>query len=267
MRGSFLLQGTTMKNFVIFWGLAIFAQFCTITNVAFATSPEKSERIHAQASGFLLKIKKSGVIYTHYGIKRILNDEERQQFFAEIYSCSHYIRYIDWQQQNIRAFHIGHPIFASAQLLEDLSVGRITTNGCQDGEIYNFALKGLEYEKIFELLSELKSLDHNQRVVQINAAIFELISKKKLGKDQPDRIKLAYKIASSKVSGYDPSDIIRWGQTLLKEQGFDISVDGDFGSKSCRALKEALAKDEGYSCSETFRLDEIMSLIFTKSEK
>ena len=105
-------------------------------------------------------------------------------------------------------------------------------------------------------------MDHNQRVASINAAIFELVSKKKLGEDTPERVELAFKIASTKVSGYDPSDITRWGQTLLKEQGFNISVDGSFGPKTCQALSEAFAKNTKYTCSKTFRLEEIMFLIF-----
>ena len=114
------------------------------------------------------------------------------------------------------------------------------------------------------MLLELKSLDHDQRVAAINAAIFELVSNKKLGKDKPERVKFAFEIASTKVSGYDPSDIIRWGQTLLKERGFNILVDGSFGPRTCEALGQAFTKNTKYTCSKTFRLEEIMFLIFGK---
>ena len=251
-----------MYNFTKIFIIVSFAKFFTIASTVLAMSPEKSERIHTIAASFLIEIQENAIISKRHGVKRILKDNEREQLFDELFSCSYYSYKPNWRQEDLKVFRIGHPIFASSQLLEDLSVGRLATNGCQSGKTYSFYLKGLNYEKIFELLLELKSLDHNQRVAAINAAIFELVSNKKLGKDTPERVKFAFDIASTKVSGYDPSDIIKWGQALLKERGFNILVDGDFGPKTCQALSEAFAKNSKYSCSKTFRLEEIMFLIF-----
>ena len=244
--------------------IIVFVKVFVIASPVMAMSPEKFERIHTIAANFLIEIQKNAIISKRHGMNGILEDNEREQLFDELFTCSYYFHQPNWRQEDIKVFRIGHPIFASSQLLEDLSVGRLSTNGCQSGKTYSFYLKGLNYEKIFELLLELKSVDHDQRVSAINAAIFELVSNKKLGKDTPERVKFAFEIASTKVSGYDPSDISRWGQTLLKERGFNILVDGDFGPKTCQALREAFAKNTKYRCSKTFRLEEIMFLIFGK---
>ena len=253
-----------MYNFSKIFIVAVFTKFFVIASPVLAMSSEKSEWIHTIATSFLIEIQETAIISKRHGVKRILKDNEREQLFDELFSCSYYSYQPNWRKEDIKVFRIGHPIFASSQLLEDLSVGRLSTNGCQSGKTYSFYLKELNYEKIFELLLELKSLDHDQRVAAINAAIFELVSNKKLGKDKPERVKFAFEIASTKVSGYDPSDIIRWGQTLLKERGFNILVDGDFGPKTCQALREAFTKNTKYICSKTFRLEEIMFLIFGK---
>ena len=251
-----------MYNFLKIFIVVAFTKFFVITSPVLAMSPEKSERIHTIAASFLIEIQENAIISKRHGVERILKDNEREQLFYELFSCSYYSYQPNWRQEDLKVFRIGHPIFASSQLLEDLSVGRLSTNGCQNGKTYSFYLKDLDYEKIFELLLELRSLDHNQRVASINAAIFELVSNKKLGVDTRERVELAFKIASTKVSGYDPSDITRWGQTLLKERGFNISVDGSFGPKTCQALSESFSKNTKYTCSNTFRLEEIMFLIF-----
>ena len=251
-----------MYNFSKIFIVAAVTKFFVIASPVLAMSPEKSERIHTIAASFLIEIQDNAIISKRHGVKRILKDNEREQLFDELFSCSYYSYQPNWLQEDLKVFRIGHPIFASSQLLEDLTVGRLTTNGCQNGKTYSFYLKSLDYQKIFELLLELKSLDHNQRVASINAAIFELVSNRKLGVDTPERVEFAFEIASTKVSGYDPSDIIRWGQTLLKEQGFNISVDGSFGPKTCQALRQAFAKNTKYTCAKTFRLEEIMFLIF-----
>ena len=78
-----------MYNFSKIFIVAVFTKFFVIASPVLAMSSEKSEWIHTIATSFLIEIQENAIISKRHGVKRILKDNEREQLFDELFSCSY----------------------------------------------------------------------------------------------------------------------------------------------------------------------------------
>ena len=57
----------------------------------------------------------------------------------------------------------------------------------------------------------------------------------------PTEVQQIYELVDTFRTGYSGTDIIFWGdKAFIKDKGFDIQVDGDFGPATCKTLKKYL---------------------------
>ncbi len=112
-----------------------------------------------------------------------------------------------------------------------------------------------EWERLGKIIDQFKHLHQNAGINLEFAYV-------KARPTTPNEVQRVYEQVDTFRTGYSETDIIFWGQELIKNKGFDIKVDGDFGPASCSTLKKALKKQDTYKCGDTFSASEIVSLIF-----